>query len=416
MRFVHAADLHLDSPLRGLDRYESAPADRIRGATRRALENLVELCLEEDAKLLLIAGDLYDGEWKDHSTGLFLVKQLARLREAGIQVVLVRGNHDASSRITKQLRYPDNVRELSTKKPETVEFETLGVAVHGQGFASGAVDQDLTLRYPAPIPGAFNIGLLHTSLDGREGHARYAPTSLEALVNRGYDYWALGHVHQREVLSAAPAVVFPGNLQGRHVRESGSKGVTLVTLRDGQVQDMEHRALDVVRWSSVLVDVSRAPDLDEVLERTRGKLLAELAAADGRLPAVRVTLAGSGPVHAALARDPEGLVNAVRLVGCELDDLWVEKVVVDTNPELDPEVLGRREDALGQVVRALQELRQGTPTLNDLVPEYAELRRKLPGDFDLEGARAGLGDEQLVQSLVDDAERLLLGWMLGGEA
>jgi len=120
MKVVHAADIHLDSPLCGLARYEGAPVERIRGATRRALENLVGLCEQEQAGLLLIAGDLFDGDWRDYSTGLFFVAQMARLRKSGVQVVMLRGNHDAESQVCKSLRLPDNVHELSTRKAQTI--------------------------------------------------------------------------------------------------------------------------------------------------------------------------------------------------------------------------------------------------------------------------------------------------------
>jgi exonuclease SbcD len=150
MKFVHAADLHLDSPLAGLSKYEGAPVEQIRGATRRALENLVKLCLTEQVKLLLIAGDLYDGDWRDYSTGLFFAKQMATLRAANVRVVWIRGNHDAASKLTAHLNLPDNVRELSHKKPDSFVLEDLGVAVHGQGFDTREVTTDLSLRYPEP--------------------------------------------------------------------------------------------------------------------------------------------------------------------------------------------------------------------------------------------------------------------------
>src|SRR3954468_20138263 len=129
MKFVHAADLHLDSPLSGLSKYEGAPVEQIRGATRRALENLVKLCLHEQAQLLVIAGDLYDGDWRDYSTGLFFNRQMAALRAAGVRVVWIRGNHDAASKLTAHLNLPDNVRELSHKKPDSRIMEDLGLAI-----------------------------------------------------------------------------------------------------------------------------------------------------------------------------------------------------------------------------------------------------------------------------------------------
>ncbi len=133
-KFIHAADLHLDSPLRGLDGYEGAPVEEIRGATRKALENLVDLAIAQSVDFLLIAGDIYDGDWRDYNTGLFFLAQMSRLREPGVRVFFIRGNHDASSQITRQLNLPDHVREFSTRKPETITLDDLGVAILGQGF------------------------------------------------------------------------------------------------------------------------------------------------------------------------------------------------------------------------------------------------------------------------------------------
>ncbi len=209
--------------------------DRIRGATRRALENLVHLAIDEDAKFVLLAGDLYDGDWRDYSTAPFLSAQMSKLRQHAIRVFAVSGNHDAESQISRLLNMPDNVTVFSTRAPQTRLLEELGVAIHGQGLPRRAIPEDLTVSYPSRLKGMFNIGLLHTSATGCEGHATYAPCTLDGLRSRQYDYWALGHVHNREVLCTEPWIVFSGNIQGRHVREPGPKGCTLVTVRDGQV-------------------------------------------------------------------------------------------------------------------------------------------------------------------------------------
>ncbi|MCU0723068.1 MAG: DNA repair exonuclease, partial [Planctomycetes bacterium] len=229
-KFVHAADVHLDSPLRGLERYETAPAEALRNASRRALENLVRLALDEGAAFVLLAGDLYDGDWRDYNTGLFFTRQVARLREGGVPVFLAAGNHDAHSRITKALRLPDNAHVFSSKKPETRRLEALGVAVHGQSYAAPEVKDNLAAGFPDALPGLFNVGLLHTALDGRPGHAPYAPCTVDQLRSKGYRYWALGHVHQAEEVSRSPHVVFPGCVQGRHARETGPKGCRLVAV------------------------------------------------------------------------------------------------------------------------------------------------------------------------------------------
>ena len=197
-----------DSPLRGLERYEGAPVEAIRGATRRAFENLVTLALDEAVAFVVLVGDLYDGDWKDYNTGLFFSHQMARLHAAGIRAYLVAGNHDAASQLTRALRPPPNVHVFATAAPQTFTLPEFGVALHGQGYATREVTADLSQAYPRALPGLCNLGLLHTSLDGRPGHAPYAPCSVAGLATRGYQYWALGHVHQHEIVAREP-VVFP---------------------------------------------------------------------------------------------------------------------------------------------------------------------------------------------------------------
>jgi exonuclease SbcD len=417
MRFkiVHAADLHLDSPLTGLSRYEGAPVAEVRGATRRALENLVTLCLEEDAKLLLLAGDLYDGDWRDYSTGLFFAAQLARLRESGARMVWIRGNHDAQSKLTHHLELGDHCHELATKRPTTLELPELDVAVHGQGFATQAVTEDLSERYPEPVRGVLNIGLLHTALSGRRGHAPYAPCDVNALVARGYDYWALGHVHQREVVHEAPHVVFPGNLQGRHVREAGEKGATLITVRDGAIAAVEPRVLDVVRFARLSVDVSEASSLGDAAELTKRALVKALEQAGGRLVAARVTLSGRSPAHSDLAADLERTEAHVRARASEIQggDVWLEQLRVESELPADPRLLEARDDAVGHVVRALSAVKDDPEAMAALAGELAELMRVLPQEARDAELGIDLDDPECLRELVESAGRTLLPRLVG---
>ena len=211
IRFLHAADPHLDSPLQGLEIHDGAPVEVLRGATRRAFENLVQLAIEERVDFLVIAGDVYDGDWKDYSTGLFFRGQMVRLRDAGIPVYLIAGNHDAASIISKKLTLPENVYVFSTRSAESKEVASHPVVIHGRGFPHRAVPENFARDYPPAISGKFNIGLLHTSLTGRPGHDTYAPCSELDLRDKGYGYWALGHIHQPEVISKDPWIVFAGN-------------------------------------------------------------------------------------------------------------------------------------------------------------------------------------------------------------
>jgi DNA repair exonuclease SbcCD nuclease subunit len=416
MKFVHAADLHIDSPMRGLVRYEGAPLAAMRGATRRAFENLVDLCLEERAAFLLLAGDIYDGNWKDYSTGLFFLAQLSRLREANVSVVLVRGNHDAESRITKHLRLPSHVRELSVKAPESLEVPGTGAWVHGQGFATRAVTDDLAAAYPAPKRDAFNIGLLHTAAGGREGHENYAPCRLETLVGKGYDYWALGHVHTREVLCENPFIVFPGNLQGRHVKEPGSKGATVVTVTDGRVAVVEHRALDVVRWMTLDVDVGRAASGHDVVDLAKERIARALAETDGVAVAARLELTGATPAHAALVASPEQWANEIRVAATDLDDgVFIENVVFRTHTTLDLPAIRAQKDAIGELARSLDSMKGDPPALGLLAAELADLKQKLPLEL-REGDMALAFDDEHMRAILADVEEMLLPRLLAKES
>ncbi|HCS88851.1 MAG TPA: DNA repair exonuclease [Chromatiaceae bacterium] len=414
MKFIHAADIHLDSPLRGLGQYEGAPIDEIRGATRRAFENLIQLAIDEQVAFVLLAGDLYDGDWKDYNTGLFFTRQMGLLQEAGISAYLVAGNHDAASQVSKSLRPPPNVHVFSTRAPETVRLEQLGVAVHGQGFATRAVTEDLSLRYPAADPDLFNIGLLHTSLDGRPGHEVYAPCTLDGLRSRGYQYWALGHVHKREVIAEQPWVVFPGNTQGRHARETGAKGCSLVSVEAGAVVAVEQRALDVVRWSLCAVDVTDATTLDEVYDRVGQALDGALADADGKLLAVRLQLRGACPVHIRLRAAREQVSNECRSLAGILGAgaLWIEKVQLDTSQVGSEQAALARDDALGGLLRSIRDLELDSARLSKLVEEVADLNSKLPSDL-----RSGVDGfdpsrPELIRDCLEDVKALLLERLL----
>jgi len=416
VKIVHAADLHVDSPLRGLDRYEGAPVERLRGATRRALENLVALCIEERADVLLLAGDVFDGTWKDYSTGLFFAAQMTKLREANVPVVLVRGNHDAVSSVVKALRLPDNVRELSSRKPETFELAGAGIAIHGQSFSQRVTTDDLAARYPARVPGVFNVGLLHTSIDGREGHEPYAPTSIETMRGKGYDYWALGHVHAREVVATDPWIVYPGNLQGRHARETGSKGATVVTVEDGVVQSVEHRPLDVLRWEVVTVDASPANDALEVVDLARAAIAQCAAEADGRVLAARVVVTGSTRANGAIRRDVDRFTSELRAAVTDAlgETAWVEKIAIQTRATIDMDRVREEASAVGHLARRIAAMRSDPAELAELGAVLAELDKKLPPELREGEGALRLDDPAFLRLVLDDVEQMLVPRLLEG--
>jgi exonuclease SbcD len=409
MKLVHAADIHLDSPMHGLAAYDTAPVSELRLATRSAFRGLVDLCLDEAADALLIGGDLYDGDWHDYATGAFFVREAARLGEAGIPVVVVTGNHDAASRITKSLRLPANVSLLGVDEPETVVLESLGLAVHGQGYATPAVMADLSAAYPAPVSGLVNVGLLHTSADGRSDHAPYAPCRVDRLAAHGYDFWGLGHVHERTLLHADPPVLFPGCLQGRNVRETGPKGATVVTFGADGLPVLSERVLDVVRWAVVDVDASELADVEAVLAAVGAALSEAVGAADGRLLAARVRIVGAAPAHGALVRDARRFEWDVRGAAAEVagEGAWIEKVQVRTSPMGVVEgVEAAGDDVFAELARAV-----GDASLDDLAGELEGLAGKLRGAIDWDPA-----SEDVVRELVDDVARELPALLLDGGA
>src|SRR5438552_359873 len=285
MKFIHCADVHLDTPLQGLALYSGAPVNEIRNATRRAFEKVLSAAITEKVDFLVIAGDLYDTGLKSFESALFFNKQMVYLKDAGIDVYLIYGNHDAASKLIKQLRPPGNVHVLRTNEPQTLLNEKLGVAIHGQSFPTPHVTEDLAVKYPAAVRDFFNIGMLHTNLSGISDHANYAPCSLEELKNKGYQYWALGHVHNRQVLCTDPYIVYPGNIQGRHGKEQGEKSSELVTISDTGIISIEQIPTSVVPWLEVNVDASGCETADDVYDKLRADLQTTFPSSNDRVSA-----------------------------------------------------------------------------------------------------------------------------------
>ncbi|MFN3202796.1 MAG: exonuclease SbcCD subunit D [Bradymonadia bacterium] len=410
-KFIHSADIHLDSPLKGLDRYEGAPADRIRIATRVAFEAMIDMALREEVAFVIIAGDLYDGDWRDYSTGMFFARQMARLGEVGIPAFVVYGNHDAHSEITHALRLPPNVHAFPADHADTHTLGDLQVALHGRSYGRRAETDDLSLTYPGPVEGCFNIGLLHTCVDQGHsgGHAPYAPCSIKALAEWGYDYWALGHVHAHSVLHTTPHIVFSGNLQGRHARETGPKGCVMVTVSGGRVTEIEHRPLDVVRWHHLRIDATDRDTPEQLLHAIEEALDAAIER-DERLHAVRLTLEGACRAHQALVTAPEHWLHEIRALALGLygHRVWLEKVQFHTRMVLDVEQALSRDDALGALLRAVsgddEDSHSAQAVLEAARDELMKLQYKINAEFGGDFERVDL----LRSDLVEQARSALL--------
>lgn len=406
MKFIHTADIHLDSPLRRLEEYEGAPVEKIRQASRRSFENLIDLAIDESVDFVLIAGDVFDGDWKDYNTGLYFVSQVKRLQTKNIPVFIVSGNHDAAGKMTRRLPYPANVHLFAHAEAETRILENLKVAVHGRSFPTVSVSENLVPGYPEPIAGYFNIGLLHTSLTGREGHETYAPCSLDDLVNKGFDYWALGHVHQFEKVFEEPPVVFPGCIQGRHIKEFGKKGCVRVTVEEERPAVISLHAVDVLRWERFQIDLQAVSNYDEILQQVIAVVADKLEQNNGKSIAARVVFTGETSMHTRIAADPEFLKESVRSMAISHfgDRVWIEKVDIETTSSFgfvsDPGPLKELKLIVDQLV-------SNDVDLVDLGKELSSLFQKLPPEYRLGESALQLNDPDRMKALVAQAHALL---------
>ena len=356
-RFVHAADLHIDSPFKGLLKYEPRVAQRLKEATFEAYSNLIDLCISQNAEFLVIAGDVYDGADRSVQAQMRFRDGLARLGEHGIQAFVVHGNHDPLDGRLSRIRMPESAHVFGAK-PEWMIAAANGTAIaqiQGVSYPTREVHDNLALRFEPPSGGLFAIGLLHCNVGGIAEHDDYAPCTVQELAGTGIDYWALGHVHTRQTLKAsAPVIAYPGNLQGRQPNESGARGALVVDVDESGRVATRFEPLDVVRWDSLTVSIDGLSDLDALLEAAHAEIEVGRADAGGRDLVCRIALIGRGPLHRDLSAE-----NAIDDLSEELRGnyvavtpfIWVERISDRTAPQVDIEALTERDDFVGAVMK-----------------------------------------------------------------
>lgn len=410
-RFIHTADLHLDSPLRSLSLRNAELAALIGDGTRRALVRIVDLALEERVDAVLIAGDLYDGDQTSMKTARFLAAQLGRLDAAEIATYIIRGNHDAMSRITKELVLPESVK-LFRGRAEVVEIERGGlpVAIHGLSFAEPQAPESLLPKYRPAVGGAVNIGLMHTSLDGAPGHDNYAPCSLVDLAATGFDYWALGHIHLR---AAHDGVVMPGMPQGRDINEAGDKTVSLVTITDDRQVLVEERLVSEARFERLTIDVTGLEDWRELPQRLEAGLAPLRDATRSPQLVARVTLAGTTPLAFKLRRDADLLRAEAEQAAERVGRSWVEKLELAVSPPGSSADAGDG-GALAELDRLMRADIAGDALREDVGRLVRELTTELPAELrdGFGGGEAALAG--FVESLLREAEADVVARLDGG--
>lgn len=417
-RFVHTADIHLDSPLRSLALRDAELAELIGNATRRAFVRIVDLCLDEQVDALMIAGDLYDGDQTSMKTARFLAEQLRRLHEAGIRVFIIRGNHDAIARITKELVLPESVK-LFSGRAEAVEVDRahggFPIVIHGLSFAQPHAPESLLGKYRPVVDGAVNIGMLHTSLGGAPGHDLYAPCSLAELQATGFDYWALGHVHKRSVVEERGAVVMPGMPQGRDINEAGAKSVTLVAIDDDRSVHIEQRYTSIAQFERVAVDATGLEDWRDLVVAVTRALEKERDAVRSEHLVARLQVTGASPLAWRLRRDADLLKTEADQRASVIGASWVEKLEIACH--LPGQRVESSGDPLSELHRLIGDDILGSDAFQaELVGMAEELRAQLPQECrDAFGSDEASFRDALTRLARDGAEDVMARFEAAGE-
>ncbi len=415
-RFIHCADLHIDSPFKGLAQLDKELAVKCREATFRAFKRIVDIALEEQVDFVTVGGDIYESAERSLRAAVFFRDQMARLAQREIPVFIVAGNHDPLDSLITPIQLPEKVH-LFGSQPEFVPVVRKGfevARVYGISFHTARVEENLALLLRPECDTTFNIGLLHCNVAGQSGHENYAPCTLDDLIRSGMDAWCLGHIHTYGLLSPSrPMVIYPGNPQGRHINESGMRGCALVRVDDLGEISTKFIPVHQVRWERVEVDISEFEDLDSLLESVEERLYITSTGGSEDLLAARIRWHGRGPLHDWLSEQkPEDLRAMLQeRVTMSRKGLCIESIENATRAPIDRNSLLLQESFVGDFLRLIEEAQQGGPALNAVMDSLSELfENRLCRRFLTDGwvVAAMRGDRSAIQALIDDAETLAL--------
>jgi len=364
LRFIHAADLHLDSPFRGIGSASVALKDRLQAATLGALRRVVDHTIESKADFLLIAGDIYDSKDRNLRALVSFRSEMERLAERNIPAFIVHGNHDPLNGWGSGFQLPPNVVTFGGRA-DTEPFIRRGrevAQITGVSYARERITDNLAAGLKPPENAAYSIALLHANIGHQAGHADYAPATVEELATAGFNYWALGHVHTQSTLASDPAmIVYPGNTQGRNPRESGPRGCLQVDVDTYGRAHLEFIDTSIARWVHLEISIAGIGAMDQLVDLMLAKGR-EAAAAFGGPTVARCTIRGNGALHRDLQREDMN-EELAELLGSVV---IAESVRIATGPELDFESLVRTETMVSDFLK-----------LTDRALEDAEMRQRL---------------------------------------
>ena len=381
VRFIHCADLHLDTPFRGLASVDEERARALNSATFDSYANIIDLALREEVDFVVIAGDVYDSADRSLRAQFRFRDGLKRLADHGIRSFVACGNHDPLNGWSNSLEWPELVHTFGGKHVDvcqvTREGETVAT-VHGTSFPKEAVREDLSTRFEPPDRSVPSVAVLHANVGGDTRHDPYSPTTVDELSSKGFTYWALGHVHAYHILKAdGPAIVYPGCPQSRQPNETGPKGCCLVTITDGGAPDIRFVPTDTVRYHRGTVDISNCDSIDAIQRAVVETCRSVSESSEGRHLVVRLSATGRTPLHGELMRG-EAFVDLSEAVRADLAArepwIWLEKLSPDTRGSYDVDELRQQQDFAGDIICAYS----GLPTAE--ADEMALLRNELEAD------------------------------------
>ena len=414
-RFLHCSDLHIDSPFKGLSLVQPALAEKLRNSTYQAFQNIVKLALQEEVEAVLIAGDIYDGSDRSLQAQLKFRRELQKLSEAGIDTFIVHGNHDPLDSWSTSLDWPERVHIFSGTQVEcrpVTKNGTVKAYVHGISYSQREVKENLVKKFDRANSEYFSIGLLHANAGHQDGHANYAPCSIDDLVSKNMDYWALGHIHRFQILRESnPAVVYSGNTQARHIREIGEKGCCLVTLHKKATPEIQFIPIDVVRYVHSELDLSGTISLGEVITGVRGECERFAGQIKGRDVFINLTLNGRTRVHSELLKGDtlEVLQEEVRsYFEAKVPSVWLD-LKLDTYGIYDMDSLRQSKNFIADLIALFDD--------EERLATHTELKEALKPLFETWQGIKYLDDlsDKEIRHILIQARSLALDRLLGSE-
>ncbi|CAM3800585.1 DNA repair exonuclease [Cohnella lubricantis] len=416
-KFLHAADLHLDSPFRGLSRVPPAVRERLKESTFASLRQLLLLARREKVDFVVLSGDLYDAADRSLRAQLRMQRMLTELAEEGIQTFIVHGNHDPLDGWKAKLDWPGKVHIFDYGDPEPVPAYRrdgeMAAYVYGISYPRSSVTDNLAARYRVRPGAPFHLAVLHANVDGNANHDNYSPCKLSDLTAAGFDYWALGHIHDRRVLREYPHVVYPGNIQGRSIRETGPKGAYVVSVSETGSIELSFRDTADVLWHERIVTIDGAGREEELKARLLKAVDESRSESGGRPLVLRLRIEGRGELHGRLQREEtaaEWLEELREWCGSPEDSddwVWIDSLVVRTRAPLAEAAEGDEDGFLGVLTRLGREAAASGDGARELLEAAMDASMRQPKLREWCASRSDEEREELISRATELAASLL---------